>query len=214
MARGRFISFEGSEGSGKSTQIGLLARRVEETGAGLTVTREPGGTMLGEEIRRLLQFTPGLENMSAEAELLLFAASRAQLVREVIAPALERGTHVAADRFLDSTTVYQGVARGLGVEEVDRINGFALGGCRPDLTVLLDMDSALAHARAVAATAGEGREDRMEKEPAEFFEKVRQGYLEVAEREPGRFLVVDAGEPPEEIGLVIWKAWKEGFDSV
>jgi dTMP kinase len=158
MKRGLFISFEGSEGCGKSTQIEEMKRRFERDGAAeVIVTREPGGTAVGEEVRRLLQFTPEAANMVPEAELLLFAASRAQLVRELIRPSLAEGKIVIADRFMDSTTVYQGMARGLGVEAVGRINAFAVDECVPDFTVLLDMDSALAHER-VHGGRGERRE--------------------------------------------------------
>lgn len=216
MERGIFISFEGSEGCGKTTQIGELKRRCEAAGAEIVLTREPGGTAVGERIRQLLQFTPDAGNMVPEAELLLFAASRAQLVREVIRPALAQGKVVIADRFLDSTTVYQGMARGLGVAEVERINSFAVGDCVPGLTILLDMNSELAHARAVGSTAEavEGGTDRMENQPPEFYEAVRRGYLELAEKESGRMHVVDAAAGVDEISESVWKALEAKFDGV
>ncbi|MCB1224800.1 MAG: dTMP kinase, partial [Verrucomicrobiales bacterium] len=139
------ISFEGTEGCGKSTQLALLRARLEASGRPVELLREPGGTRLGEKIRHLLQHDDELENLNPEAELLLFAASRAQLVRERILPLLRAGTTVLLDRFLDSTTVYQGHARGLPLDAVAAINAFAVGGTLPDLTFLLDMDATAAH---------------------------------------------------------------------
>lgn len=194
-ARGRFITFEGSEGCGKSTQIARLKARLEGEGREVLLTREPGGTAAGEKVRDLLQHAPEGEGLTAEAELLLFAASRAQLVREVIEPALARGAWVLADRFLDSTTVYQGVGRGLGAEAVATVNALAVGGCLPDRTVLLDIDVAESR-RRIAGRDG-GVADRMEREPDAFFERVRRGYLELAAGEPGRFLVIDASATPD-----------------
>lgn len=197
LQRGKFISFEGSEGCGKSTQIRLFVDWLREQGREVVLTREPGGTSVGERIRHLLQHDPEAAGMTSECELLLFAASRAQLVREVVVPALEGGAWVVADRFLDSTTVYQGVARGLGAEPVRRINEFAVGPAVPDLTFLLDLDSSVGHARAVAASGGEG--DRIESQPADFFETVRRGYLELAAAEPRRIAVIDASATVEEV---------------
>ena len=140
MHRGLFITFEGSEGCGKSTQIRLLEARLKERGRSVLLTREPGGTSIGEEIRHLLQFSKANSAMKPETELLLFTASRAQIVRELIEPALAEGTTVIADRFMDSTTVYQGVARQIDPAAVAFINHFATGDCRPDLTFVLDLD--------------------------------------------------------------------------
>src|SRR5256886_3852487 len=134
MDRMPFITFEGSEGCGKSTQVQLLANRLDMAGVPFLVTREPGGTPIGESIRELLQFAPQSAGMTPETELLLFEASRAQLVRDVIKPALESGKCVIADRFFDSTTVYQGVARNLDSEVVRQLNAFAVGDCVPDIT--------------------------------------------------------------------------------
>src|SRR5438552_1135184 len=147
MSRGAFITFEGSEGCGKSTQVQRLASRVGQAGAPVLITREPGGTAIGEKIRDLLQFAPESFAMTPETELLLFEASRAQLVRETIQPALERGTVVISDRFFDSTTVYQGVARKLSADVVATLNTFAVGAARPDLTFILDIDVKTARAR-------------------------------------------------------------------
>jgi dTMP kinase len=199
MQKGRFISFEGSEGCGKSTQIRLLADALERDGRQVLLTREPGGTVVGEHIRNLLQHTPEAAAMTPEAELLLFAASRAQLVREVIRPALEQGHWVVADRFLDSTTVYQGLARGLDREAVEAVNRFAVGTLLPDLTLLLDMDAAEGLARANAASRVAGRTDRMEDQGLEFFAKVRQGYLELAASEGARIEVIDASGGIDEV---------------
>lgn len=199
MHKGRFISFEGSEGCGKSTQIRLLLEKLERQGRKVLITREPGGTVVGEHIRNLLQYTPEASNMTAEAELLLFAASRAQLVREVIAPALQQGQWVIADRFLDSTTVYQGLGRGLDLQAIQGINDFAVGQVKPDLTLLLDMDAVEGHARARVASQAEGKTDRMEDQPMDFFERVRQGYLDLAESESERIVVVNAAQSIEDV---------------
>ncbi|MEM7145528.1 MAG: dTMP kinase [Verrucomicrobiota bacterium] len=214
MERGLFITFEGSEGCGKSTQIDVLGRRLGVAGHEFLVTREPGGTAVGETIRELLQYREEGEGMTAESEVLLFAASRAQLVREVVAPAVAAGKVVIADRFMDSTTVYQGVARRLGGEAVGMINGFAVGDCVPDVTFLLDMDSETAHARATAASGEAGRKDRMESQPLSFYEDVRAGYLELAKAEGGRICVLDATRKVDEIGAEIWGILKERFDGV
>jgi dTMP kinase len=199
---GLLISFEGSEGCGKSTQIGLLRQRLLDAGRQVRLLREPGGTVVGEKIRELLQHTKEAQNMVPEAELLLFAASRAQLVREVIKPALDAGEMVILDRFLDSTTVYQGIARGLPMEAVRAINRFAVADVIPHLTVVLDMDATTAWQRIRAS----GRElDRIESQPLEFFEKVRQGYLHLAVEQPNRMVVLNAADQPEVISEQIWK---------
>src|SRR6184192_3902923 len=147
MSRLPFITFEGSEGCGKSTQVQRLAARLQRSGVPYLVTREPGGTPVGETIRELLQFAPHNSMMTPETELLLFEASRSQLVREIIKPALERGLCVIADRFFDSTTVYQGAARKLDREMVQRLNAFAVGDCVPDVTFVLDIDAGNAKSR-------------------------------------------------------------------
>lgn len=202
MSAGFLLSFEGSEGCGKSTQIGLLRTRLEAAGRSVVVLREPGGTELGESIRHLLQHAKEGAAMTPETELLLFAASRAQLVREKIRPLLESGTFVILDRFLDSTTVYQGIARGLPLESVRAINHFAIGGTLPNLTLVLDMDSATAWQRIHQS----GRElDRMESQPQSFFEKVRQGYLEVAQAESARVKIIGASATPEIVHENIWQ---------
>jgi dTMP kinase len=205
--RGKFITFEGSEGSGKSTQIERLVARLHENGLETFVTREPGGTELGEEIRNLLLHHRAGGAMAAETELLLFAAARAQLVRERIAPALADGKVVISDRFLDSTTVYQGAARRLAPEAVARINHFAVGHHLPDLTILLDVPVEVSHARV--RNRGTGQPDRIEKESAEFFTRVRNGYLALAQAESRRIAVIDSTQPLDTVAALIWKTVHE-----
>ncbi len=207
--RGIFLTFEGTEGCGKSTQIRLLADALRERGVDPLLVREPGGTASGEMIRHLLQHAPEGTALTPEAELLLFAASRAQLVREVIRPALEAGRTVISDRFLDSTTVYQGVARKIPPDATARINDFAAGTCRPDLTFLIDLDRATALGRM-----GDRIPDRIERESEQFFEAVRQGYLDLAAREPQRIKVVDGSLPPDVLTSQIRAMVAEGLRCV
>lgn len=207
-SRGIFISFEGSEGCGKSTQILRLAARFQHLDREVVQLREPGGTPIGETIRHLLKHDENAAAMTPEAELLLFAASRAQLVREVIRPALERGAVVLCDRFLDSTTVYQGVARQLDAAEVSAINKFAIGETLPDLTLLLDLDAAEGRHRAAARSQ---EKDRMEQEGAEFYEAVRQGYLKLAKAYPERFVIIDASLNQDEVSHLIATILKEKY---
>jgi dTMP kinase len=202
MARGVFISFEGSEGCGKSTQIERLAGRLRGVGQRVLLTREPGGTEIGEQLRHLLQFSKAGHAMSPETELLLFTASRAQLVREVIRPALASGQSILADRFLDSTTVYQGVARRLDPAQVAAINGFAVGDTLPDLTFVLDLDPEIARRRILQRNLAL---DRMESQPAPFYEAVRAGYLALARENPARLRILDAAEPIETLASKIWE---------
>lgn len=203
MSQGVFISFEGSEGCGKSTQIQRLAERLKSAGYRVLLTREPGGTEIGEQLRHLLQFSKAGHAMAPETELLLFAASRAQLVREVITPALETGTIVLADRFLDSTTVYQGVARRLDPQQVASINAFAVGETLPTLTFVFDLDTAIARER-LRGRRQPDVPDRMESQPVEFYEAVRSGYQALAERNPGRVRLLDASASVDQIGEKIW----------
>lgn len=211
MSAGFLLSFEGSEGCGKSTQISLLRTRLECAGRQVEVMREPGGTEIGESIRHLLQHAKEGHSMTSETELLLFAASRAQIVREKIRPLLESGVFIILDRFLDSTTVYQGVARGLPLESVRAINALAIGSTLPHLTLVLDMDSSTAWQRIHQT----GRElDRIESQPQSFFEKVRQGYLEVARAEPARVKIIDASATPEAVHKSIWQLITAHADAV
>ena len=210
MPRLPFITFEGSEGSGKSTQADRLAARLRQCGVPYILTREPGGTPIGESIRDLLQFAPHNSSMTPETELLLFEASRSQLVREVIKPALERGICVIADRFVDSTTVYQGAARRLDRGMVDRLNAFAAGNCIPDITFLLDVDAATAQSRMHKPR----RPDRMEQQSPEFYERVRDAYRELAAREPGRVVLIEGAQSPEKVEDEIWEILRKRFPSL
>lgn len=200
---GFFITFEGSEGCGKSTQISLLAASLRAAGRDPLLIREPGGTPAGESIRHLLQHAPEGENLVPEAELLLFAASRAQLVREKILPALEAGRVVISDRFFDSTTVYQGVARRIPADQTARINAFAIGGCLPDVTFLLDLDRKTSLERM---HAGKRSLDRIERESEEFFDAVRAGYLKLALENPDRIVLIDASRPADALAKEIQSA--------
>lgn len=202
MARpGTFITFEGGEGCGKSTQIKRLTARLQHLGRSVLLTREPGGTDVGEQIRHTLQHSKQSAHMTPEAELLLFCASRAQLVREIILPALENGQVVLADRFHDSTNVYQGTARQLDAQTVAAINQFAIGGCRPDLTILIDIDPV----RGLERARGRDLFDRMENLSIEFHQRVRQGYLDLARREPDRVKLVDGLGSEDLIESQIWR---------
>jgi dTMP kinase len=205
LPHGVFITFEGSEGCGKTTQIQRLAERLKKAGQPVLLTREPGGTPLGESIRHLLKFAEEGKDMTPEAELLLFAASRAQLVRRVVEPALDAGSWVIADRFMDSTTVYQGVARRLDHEAVRFINEFAVGERRPDLTIVLDVDTEEARRRLLRRPRPLGSPDRMEQLPAEFYEAVREGYLMLARDEPERFRVILASRSVETVEAEVWQ---------
>jgi dTMP kinase len=202
MPRLPFITFEGSEGCGKTTQVGRLAGRLERAGVPWLITREPGGTPIGESIRDLLQFAPHNSNMTSETELLLFEASRSQLVREVIKPALERGMCVIADRFSDSTTVYQGAARKLDRQTIERLNVFAVGDCVPEITFVLDVDAATAESRMQRQPR---KADRMEQQPVEFYELVREGYRELAAHDPKRIVMIDGSGDVDEIEKQIWE---------
>jgi dTMP kinase len=197
-----FITFEGTEGCGKSTQVKRLAARLEASQIPLLVTREPGGTPIGETIRDLLQYSPHATGMTPETELLLFEASRSQLVRELIQPALARGVCVISDRFFDSTTVYQGAARKLDATTVAQLNAIAVGDCIPDLTFVLDVDETTAQLRMQKPR----KPDRMEQEPAEFYQRVREAYRDLARRESQRIVMIDGSRAPERIEAEIWAA--------
>ena len=211
MPRLPFITFEGSEGSGKSTQAERLAARLQRCGVPYILTREPGGTSIGESIRELLQFAPHNANMTPETELLLFEASRGQLVREVIKPALERGVCVIADRFADSTTIYQGAARKLDRQVIESLNAFAVGDCVPDITFVLDVDAATAESRMQREPR---KADRMEQQPADFYEHVREGYRDLAMHAPKRIVMIVASDDVDEIEKQIWERLSSRFSSL
>ncbi|MEZ4651282.1 MAG: dTMP kinase [Candidatus Eisenbacteria bacterium] len=190
----RFLSFEGTEGSGKTTQVRRLEAELAQAGWNTLLVREPGGTALSERVRTLL-LDPATGVVAPWAELALYVAARAQLVAESIRPALEAGRLVLADRFGDSSVVYQGVARGIPVEQIEQLNDWATGTLRPGLTVLFDLDPEVGLARI----SSRGTRDRLESEPLEFHHKVRNGYLALAARSPERVQVLDASLPEEEV---------------
>lgn len=200
---GYFITFEGSEGCGKTTQIEALAKALEAEGKTVLITREPGGTVIGEKIRNLLQ-DPSHENaISDMTELLLFSASRAELIASRIQPALERGEIVICDRFYDSTYVYQGLGRAIDMKIVEQLNQITVGPLKPDLTILLDLDAKIGIERAKSRQSGEL--DRIENESLDFFEAVREGYLALAKKETERFKIIDGLLSVDEIKAIIWE---------
>lgn len=212
--RGRFITFEGPEGSGKTTQIERLVIRLQGQGVSVLVCREPGGTKTGEAIRDILQHDVTGEAIVPEAEALLFAASRAQLVQTRILPALGEGTWVLCDRFADSTTAYQGYGRSFGVERMQALNEFAIDGAVPDQTFLIDVDPVEARARMASRNRSTGSvPDRIEREESEFHARVRAGYLELANAEPDRFVVIDGGGPADRIEQRIWRTIEQDIVS-
>ncbi len=203
--RGLFITFEGTEGAGKTTQIERLSRRIREMGHHVRMVREPGGTPLGEEIRALLKHHPAGQGMSAEAELLLMSASRAELVRKVIRPALDAGEIVICDRFFDSTVVYQGYGRGLDLEPIERITTLAVGATVPDLTLVLQVPLEVSEVRR-AERLGKGSEpaDRFDGAGRDFFLRVEQGFEELLRRHPDRMHAVDAVDTVDAVERKIW----------
>lgn len=205
--RGYLITFEGSEGSGKTTQVGRMADRFENAGYEVIVTREPGGTDVGEQIRHLLKHSANGQLMCPEAELLLFAASRAQLVREVISPAIDAGKIVLCDRFMDSTTVYQGMGRNLHSGPVHVINTFAVGDVTPDVTVVIDVPAEVGFERLRHRVSD--LPDRMEEENIAFYRKVREGYLMLAKALPERFVIVDGQNEVEQVCEQIWRQLRQ-----
>lgn len=199
LSRGLFITFEGPEGAGKSTQLAHLAQRLGAAGLPLTVTREPGGTAFGTRVREVL-LDPALD-MHALPEFLLYSASRAQLVQDVIRPALERGEVVVCDRYFDSSLAYQGAGRGLPLGLLQQITQEVTGGLVPDLTLLLDLDPELGLQRA----AQRGHPDRLERADLAFHQRIRQGFLDLAVREPERFVVLDATQSAEKLAELVWE---------
>ena len=207
--RGRFITFEGGEGCGKSTQVKRLAAALEAKGVKVLLTREPGGTRLAEMIRTLLK-DEAEDPPVDRAELLLFLAARAQLVRNVIRPALEAGTWVLSDRFSDSTIAYQGYGRGLPVDFVKAANDFACEGLAPDLTLLLDVEPSVAAQRMRGREAATNTSaDRIERAGDDFHARLRQGFLELAAANPSRIVTIDASGTPDEVARNILLALPE-----
>jgi dTMP kinase len=201
---GLFVTFEGGEACGKSTQVKRLVRRLEKMGRAVLAVQEPGFTEIGSAIRELLLHARTGDLMRNETELLLFAASRAQLVGETIRPAIENGLVVVSDRFYDSTTVYQGIGRGLDLTFIVALNQFVTGGCKPDRTFVLDLDVAISRTRQLRRVRPVGQKDRMERLSDEFFEQVRSGYLEIARTEPDRVKVIDATGTEDAVEEAIW----------
>ncbi len=197
-----FITFEGPDGSGKSTQISRLAERLRAAGYAVLQTREPGGTTIGEQIRHVLH---DLDNtaMQPRAELLLYSAARAQLVGEVIRPHLNRGGLVLSDRFYDSTLAYQGYGHGLELDTLRQIQAFATGGLTPDLTLLFDIDAETGLSRR---KVGDGEWNRLDAYALEFHNRVRDGYLALAEAEPKRWVRLDAAQSVETLAARVWDA--------
>jgi len=194
--RGKFITFEGSEGSGKSTQIRLAQEYLKEKGQDVLFVREPGGVAISEKIRDIL-LDVNTSGMGDECETLLYMAARAQLVEEVIIPALDDGKIILCDRFLDSTVAYQGYGNAVHIEKIKMIGGFATQGCRPDLTFLFDIDPEEGFARLNRP------KDRIERRGLNYHNRVRNGYLEIAKKEPGRVKVIDAKKGKEEIQGIV-----------
>ena len=205
--RGSFITFEGIDGSGKTTQLSGIAEYLENQGKEVLKLREPGGTSIGEQIRTIL-LSRGNMAMSVETELMLFAAARAQLVREVIEPALAEGEWVLCDRFMDSTTVYQGYGRQIDLQLIGQLNSIAVGRCKPDLTLLFDLSVEAAGARLAARSE---KSDRLDLESKSFAERIRKGYLELASAEPSRFKVIDAERSSADIEKQIKSILREGI---
>ncbi len=202
----RFITFEGIDGSGKTTQMRLLARRLRAQGRDVLETVEPGGTVVGQQIRRIL-LDAANHDLRPTAELLLYFASRAQNVEQCILPALSAGKIVLSDRFTDSTLAYQGYARGLGAETVLALDRIACGGLTPDLTLLIDLDLATGLDRARARNAGGSTgETRMDDQSFEFHRKVREAYLELAKQYASRFRVIDGRGSPEAVAAAVWES--------
>ena len=196
---GWFITFEGPEGAGKSTQIWLLRDELEARGHECVLTREPGGTPLAERLRAVVKNHEGPEKLHPTTELLLIEAARSQHVREVIRPALAAGKVVLCDRFFASTTAYQGGARGMESQVIDSLNELAAAECIPDLTILLDLPPEVGFARAREREETRGEHDRFEEEKLDFHRRVRAGFLKIAEAEPERVRVVNADAPAEQI---------------
>jgi len=194
-----FITFEGGDGSGKSTQAELLYNELQTADTPALLTREPGGTPLGERVADMLKWSKTIE-MTPVAELLLFNASRAQLVATVIRPALEKGIVVICDRFTDSTIAYQHYGRGIPLSTVLEVNAAATGGLKPDLTIIIDVPVLVGFGRKK-----DDKKDRFEEENLAFHERVRGGYLKLVESEPKRFLVIDGTRSKKDIARLIWE---------
>lgn len=212
--KGRFITFEGPDGAGKTTQMRMLGKRLEAMGREIVYTREPGGTRISEEIRRIL-LDPTYKEMVDRTEALLYAAARAQHVEELIRPALVSGKIVLCDRFTDSTVAYQGYGRGIDISFLHELNTMAVAGETPDLTIILDLDPAeglnrISQKRAVAL--GKGK-DRIEQEDIDFHQKVRTGFHRLAAADPGRCKMISASTDRDALSETIWRLVKEVLEN-
>ena len=207
MTRGRFITFEGPEGSGKSTHLKILAERLESRGIPVLLTREPGGTPLGETMRGILQHNLANEPPVDRAEVMLFLASRAQLCERVIRPALDAGTWVLCDRFTDSTLAYQGYGRGFDLQTLRTLNAFSTANLAPDLTLLLDLpfETGLSRVKQRGLAT-----DRIEAAGEAFHRRLREGFLQIAKEEPRRFAVINSDDTLENVAGKIWQVLKTG----
>lgn len=209
MGRGIFITFEGPEGGGKSSQIALLVEKAKNQGLDVLETREPGGTYIGEQIRQIL-LSHGSSAIANKTEMLLYAASRAQHVEEVIRPALDEGKIVICDRFIDASIAYQGYGLGLSIEEITEVNKLATGGIVPDRTYMLDLPVELGM-RRISTCRGCNEDlqavglDRIESKDVEYHRQVREGFLRIAEQDAERVLIVDAAKGIEEVAIVVWE---------
>ena len=206
---GVFITFEGSEGCGKTTQIKSLSNKLKTLGKNVEITREPGGTQIGESIRHLLQDPLNADKITPITELLLFSACRSELSERIIKPALARGDFVVCDRFSDSTYVYQGIGRSLNLSYIEQLKTISVGTLIPDLTIILDLNASTGLERAENRQSG--TLDRIEAESLQFFEKIRQGYLDLAKSEPERFFIIDGSLSVQEIESIIWDEVKKRF---
>ncbi|WP_417364243.1 dTMP kinase [Glutamicibacter arilaitensis] len=196
--RGLFIVFEGGDGAGKTTQVAMAQQWLESRGATVRTTREPGGTQISEELRSLV-LEHGHGEIDARTEALIYSAARAAHVQQVIRPSLEASTHIICDRFVDSSLAYQGMGRELGFAAVASINDFATGGLKPDVTIILDISAEHGRARRIAASGGVEDSDRLEAEPDDFHERIRNAFLELAAQDPQRYLVLDATASVEQL---------------
>jgi dTMP kinase len=199
---GTFITLEGPDGAGKTTQLRIVSQELKTLGCAHVITRDPGGTAAGKQIRRILLNTTN--PLSTMAELLLYQADRAQNIAEIIIPALEKGLIVFCDRYIDSTIAYQGYGRGLCLDTINTLNALSTGGLKPDLTLLFDLDS-----QAGLSRLHPGSYDRLEREALDFHKKVREGYLTLAAEEPARFCIIDAGAPLTTVQAALRKALNE-----
>jgi dTMP kinase len=204
MTRGKFITFEGGEGAGKSTQVASLAQRLRSLGLGVVMSREPGGSAGAEAIRHVL-LSGAAKPLGPHAEAILFAAARADHLRQTIRPAIERGQWVISDRFADSTRIYQGVLGNVEAKMIARLEKLTVGDLGPDLTIILDIPPEIGLARATKRR-GDAPIDRFEGEAFDFHKKLREAYLDLAEREPERCAVINAGADPATVAEFVWSA--------